>query len=145
MKKLGIVTVIALAIAALFITGCKPKSPEQRIGKIFEEISEELDLSEVQKTQLLGIKDEIIEKGREMREKRKEMHEDLYKLILSDRIDTDEVKAKAKEKHAGMKDFFNLTLDRVAEFHATLTPEQKERLVDLMKKHEKKMRPPWAH
>jgi Spy/CpxP family protein refolding chaperone len=140
--KTFIVLVVAIVGAAFLLAGCKPKSPEQAMNRIFKDLSRELNLSEVQKTQLLGIKEELMEKGREMHEEKEKMHEDMTRLVLSDRIDPDEVKSEAKKKHAGMEEVFNHAVDRLAEFHSTLSPEQKTQLVKLMDKH-KKRRPPW--
>lgn len=141
--KTIIILIVLIAGAGLLIAGCKPKSPEHMMNRMFKDMSRDLNLTEKQKTQLLSIKDELLEKGREMHKDRDKMHEEMIRLIMSDRIDPNEVKAEAKKKHARMEDLFNLTIDRLAEFHATLSQEQKERLVKLMEKHRKRRMPPW--
>jgi Spy/CpxP family protein refolding chaperone len=143
MKKIGIIVISAISVAALLFTGCKPREPRgpgHMVKRIFDEISDELNLTESQTTQLLSIRDELIEKGREMHKDREKMHEKLSQLILSDSIDPNKVKAEARKKHARFGDLIELTIDRLAEFHATLTPEQKESLVGLMEEHKKKMK-----
>lgn len=143
MKTIGIIAISAISVAAMLVTGCKPREPrgpEHMVKRIFNEISDELNLTEAQTTQLLSIRDELIEKGREMHEDREKMHEKLSQQILSDRIDANKVKVEARKKHARFGDLIELTIDRLAEFHATLTPEQKEGLVDLMEKHKKRMK-----
>ncbi len=76
MKTIIIVSVVAIVGAALLLAGCKPpRSPEQGVERFFEEISDKLDLSEAQTTQLLSIKDELFEKGREMHKDRERMHD----------------------------------------------------------------------
>jgi Spy/CpxP family protein refolding chaperone len=144
MKTFGIIAVIATALAAPFIIGCKPpRNPEHMVEQIFKDISDELNLTEAQKTLLFSIRDEFIEQGRKRHEEQERMHEDLSQLIMSDKIDTDEVKARIKGKHAEFENMIDLAVDRLAEFHDTLTPEQKERLVELMEKHRKKGMKPW--
>jgi Spy/CpxP family protein refolding chaperone len=144
MKTLGIVTLIATFLAAPFLIGCKPpRNPERMVERIFNDISEELNLTEDQKTLLFSIRDDFIEQGRKRHEDRERMHKDLSQLIMSDKIDTHEVKARIKEKHAEFENMIDLAVDRLAEFHDTLTPEQKERLVELMEKHHKRGMKPW--
>ena len=139
MKIIGIVLLIAVALA-LPLLGCRPRSPEHMIDRVFKDISKTLNLSEAQTARLLSARDEIKEKGREMHEERKKMHQDLSRLILSESIDVNEVKAVAKEKHDKMGDFMDLHIDRFAEFHADLTPEQKKLLAGLFDKHTRRMK-----
>jgi len=144
MKTFGIITVIASALAAPFLIGCKPpRHPEDMVEQIFKDISDELNLTEAQKTLLSSIRDEFIEQGRKRQEEQERMHQDLSRLIMSDRIDTDEVKARIKEKHAEFENMIDLAVDRLAEFHDTLTPDQKEQLVKLMEKHRNKCMKRW--
>ena len=86
MKIIGIVLLIAVALA-LPLLGCRPRSPEHMIDRVFKDISKTLNLSEAQTARLLSARDEIKEKGREMHEERKKMHQDLSRLILSESID----------------------------------------------------------
>lgn len=144
MKTIVIILIVAIAVAVLALIGCRPRSPEDMLNRIFKDISNKLNLSEAQTTQLFSIRDEIIEKGREMERDREKMHEELSRLILSDRIDVNEVKAEAKKKHDKMGAFIDFSIDRLAEFHATLTPEQKKSLVELMNKHKRRMKH-WHH
>jgi len=136
--KTIIILIVAIAGAAFILGGCRPKSPEHIMNRVFKDITNKLNLSESQKTQLLSIKNELLEKGREMHEDRENIHKEISELILSDRIDPEEVKAKGKKKHAKMEELLDLTVDRLAEFHATLSPEQKRSLVELMEKHHKR-------
>ena len=140
MKTIGVVLIIVVAVAVLFLLGARKRSPEHLIKRVFNNISNKLDLNDAQTTLLLSARDEIIEKGREMHEERERMHKDLSRLILSDRIDVDEVKAEAKKKHDKMEDFFNVGIEKFAEFHSTLTPEQKKSLAEMLEKHTQKMK-----
>ena len=69
------------------------------------------------------------------------MQLELSKLILSERINVAEVKVEAKKKHDKMATLIDHAIDRLAEFHGTLTPEQKKSLVDLMAKYKKMITP----
>ena len=57
------------------------------------------------------------------------MHEELVTQLRSEEIDKVRVKALVGEHRAQMDEIIDLIVDRLAEFHKTLTPEQKDKLV----------------
>jgi Spy/CpxP family protein refolding chaperone len=142
MKTLVIAIIVVIVFAGVGLIYFRPPSPEQMLEKIFNDISDKLNLNSAQKLLLSSIRDEVIKNGRERHEDFERMQLELSKLILSDRINLDEVKAEAKKKHDKMANLIDHAIARLVEFHATLTPEQKKGLVELMAKH-KKIMPPW--
>jgi Spy/CpxP family protein refolding chaperone len=57
------------------------------------------------------------------------MHEELVAQLRSEEIDQVRVKAVIAERRAQMDEIVDLIVVRLAEFHKTLTSEQKEKLI----------------
>jgi Spy/CpxP family protein refolding chaperone len=92
-------------------------------------ISETLDLSESQQDQLDEIKNELLAKAQGMHADKETMREELIAQLRSEEIDQELVKAKIVDHRAKMDEIVDLIVVRLAEFHKTLTPEQKEKLI----------------
>jgi Spy/CpxP family protein refolding chaperone len=103
-------------------------------------ISETLDLNESQQAQLDQIKDDLMAKARQMHADKDSMHSELVAQLRSEEIDQVRVKAVIAEHRAQMDEIVDLIVDRLAEFHKTLTPEQKEKLISKIETFKK-----WHH
>ena len=121
---------IALLIAAVAgFSGCRPHSHANKAAFMVDYISETLDLSESQQEQLNRIKDELMEKAQQMRAGRASMYGEIIAQLRSEEIDQARVMAIIAERRAQMNELIDLLVVRLAEFHKTLTQEQKEKLV----------------
>ena len=141
MKTIVIVIIVVIVVAGVGLIYFRPPSPERMVERIFNDISDKLNLNNAQKTLLSSIREEVIKNARERHEDFEKMQLELSKLILSERINVAEVKVEAKKKHDKMATLIDHAIDRLAEFHGTLTPEQKKSLVDLMAKYKKMITP----
>jgi Spy/CpxP family protein refolding chaperone len=103
-------------------------------------ISETLDLNDTQQAQLNQIKDDVMTKARQMRTDKESMREEFVAQLRSEEIDEVRVKAVIAEHRAQMDEVVDLIVGRMAEFHKTLTPEQKEKLVTKIETFKK-----WHH
>lgn len=109
-------------------------SPEKKAEWVVKKISKELKLNEGQKATLTAIKDDLIKKHKELKPDQTVFHDKVKALLLSDNINADQVKRlmdEKRESHAAMKDYL---ISKIIEFHAILTPEQKQLLVDKLEK-----------
>jgi len=113
---------------ALF-SGCRRHSHGHKAEFMVDYISETLDLNESQQAQLDQIKDELMEKAQQMHADKESMHAELVAQLRSEEIDQVRVKAVIAEHRTQMDEIIDLILVRLAEFHKTLTPEQKEKLI----------------
>jgi len=113
---------------ALF-SGCRRHSHGHKAEFIVDYISETLDLNDSQQAQLDQIKDELMEKAQLMHADKASMHAELVAQLRSAEIDQELVKAKIAEHRAKMDEIVDLIVIRLAEFHKTLTAEQKEKLI----------------
>jgi Spy/CpxP family protein refolding chaperone len=130
LKKRWSILMIALLIAGVAgFSGCRRPSHAHKAEFMVDYISETLDLSESQQEQLNQIKDELMEKAQQMHANRASMHQAVVTQLRSEEIDQAQVKAMIAEHRAKMDEIIDLIVVRLAEFHKTLTPEQKEKLI----------------
>jgi Spy/CpxP family protein refolding chaperone len=113
---------------ALF-SGCRRHSHGHKAEFMVDYISETLDLNESQQVQLDQIKDELMAKAQLMHADKESMHAELVAQLRSEEIDQVQVKAVIAEHRAQMDEIVDLIVDRLAKFHKTLTPAQKEKLI----------------
>ena len=128
-KGLYILMVTFLIAGVAGFTGCRRHSHAHKAEFMVDYISETLDLTENQREHLNRVKDELMEKARQMHADKESMHEELVAQLRSEEIDQVLVKEKIAEHRAKMDEIIDLLVVRIAEFHKTLTPEQKEKLI----------------
>jgi Spy/CpxP family protein refolding chaperone len=128
-KGLYILLITMLIVGVAGFNGCRRHSSAQKAAFMVDYISETLDLSESQQAQLNRIKAELLKKARQMHADKDSMREELIAQLRSEEIDQALVKAKIAEHRVQMDEIIDLIVVRLAEFHKTLTPEQKEKLI----------------
>ncbi len=129
-KKALYISLIGLLVSGVaMLSGCRRNSHGHKAEFMVDYISETLDLNESQQAQLDGIKDELLAKAHGMHADKASMHAELVTQLRSEEIDQELVKAKIAEHRAKMDEIVDLIVVRLAEFHKTLTAEQKEKLI----------------
>ncbi len=137
MWKRGYAVVLALAVAsALVFTGCY-RTPEQRAEHIVKRIASELDLTDAQKAHLDRIKDEFLARRPETAKLREETVKEANALMRSPEIDKAKLNDLTVKNQAQAGDMIGFISAKFAEIHDMLTPEQREKLVSHIEKHEK--------
>jgi len=129
-KKVLYILLIGMLISgvALF-SGCRRHSQGHKAEFMVDYISEALDLNESQQAQLDQIKDELMAKAKGMHADKESLHEELVTQLRSKEIDQVRVMAVIAEHREKMDEIIDLVVVRLAEFHKTLTAEQKEKLI----------------
>ena len=128
-KGLYILLIGMLISGIALLSGCRRHSHGHKAEFMVDYISETLDLNESQQVQMDQIKDEFMAKARQMHADKESLHEELVAQLRSEEIDQVRVKAVVAEHRAQMDEIVDLVVVRLAEFHKTLTPEQKEKLI----------------
>ena len=128
-KGLYILLIGMLVSGAALFSGCRRHSHGHKAEFMVDYISEALDLNESQQAQLGQIKDELMAKAKGMHADKESMHEEIVVQLRSEEIDQVRVKAVIAEHRAQMDEIIDLIVVRLAEFHKTLTAEQKEKLI----------------
>ena len=144
LRKLTIIAVVALiGIGSTFFVGCQHRGHQRGAAFMMDYLAEALDLTEAQQAMANSYKDEILAKVKGKHSEKRKIHDELKAQLGGDTIDTVRVKALVAEHRAGMDDVIDLIVDRVAELHATLSPEQREKLVSKLEKFEKRHQTEW--
>jgi len=128
-KGLYILLIGMLISGIALLSGCRRHSHGHKAEFMVDYISETLDLNESQQVKLDQIKDELMAKVGPMHADRESLHEELVAQLRREEIDQVRVKAVIAEHRAQMDEIADLVVVRLAEFHKTLTPEQKEKLI----------------
>ncbi len=139
-KGLHIMLIGMLVSGVAMFSGCRRHSQGHKAAFMVDYISETLDLNENQQAQLEQIKGEVMAKAQQMHADKESMHEELVVQLRSEEIDQVRVKALVAEHRAKMDEVVDLIVVRLAEFHKTLTPEQKEKLISKIETFKK-----WHH
>lgn len=131
MVKKGLyILLIGLLVSSMAVfSGCRRSGHSHKAEFMVDYISETLDLNESQQAQLDQIKDELMAKGRQMHAGKETMREEMVAQLRREEIDQARVKALITEHRAQMDEIVDLMVVRLAEFHKTLTPKQKEKLI----------------
>jgi Spy/CpxP family protein refolding chaperone len=141
LRTITIITVIAvLGLGSALFFGCRHDGPHKGAAFMMDYLTEALDLNEEQQTRANAIRDEILIKAQAMRSGKKQMHDELKAQLSSTKIDTTRVKELVAEHRAEMDEMIDLVVDRIADFHQTLSPEQRNKLLEKLEKFEK-----WHH
>ncbi len=141
LRTITLITVVAaLGLGSALFIGCRHEGPQRGAAFMMDYLTEALDLDEAQQAKAAAYKDEILAKVLAMRSENKQMHDEIKAQLGSEEIDTTRVKEIVAGHRAKMDEVIDLVVDRVADFHRTLSPEQRAKLVEKLEKFDK-----WHH
>ena len=120
---------------ALVGAGChRHHTPSERADWMTGKIAKHLDLDDQQKAKRAVVKDEVIAARAESQQEHRVIMEDVIAQVQSDRLDQSKI-ARLFERHqAGQTRLMQRVLPKVAEWHATLRPDQKAEAVEHLRK-----------
>ena len=98
-------------------------------------IASKLDLDQTQKAELKEIATEIAAKAKDMHADRETRHQEFADLVRQASVSNDTVKQMIAEKMDKMQELAYFATDRLVAFHATLTPEQREKVAEHIESH----------
>lgn len=137
MKKFSIITIAMAALAALVLSACYHRTPEQRADHLVKRMTAELSLNDAQKVQLEKIKNEFLARRSETK-LREETVKEANELMRSAEIDKNRLNALVEKSQAQANDMINFVTAKFTEIHDMLTPEQREKLVKHIEEHMQK-------
>ena len=130
-KKAIFIPLAGLIIFGLLtLAGCKRHGHHKGAEFMVDYVSEVLDLTDTQRADLDQIKEEFMEKAKQMHAEKETMKADILAQLEREEMDAAELKQIAARHRAQMDEIIDLGIDRLVEFHKTLTPEQKTKLVE---------------
>lgn len=138
-KLISFTAITLLAVSGFILAGCGPQrffcaTPEERAAMIVKKMTRDLSLTKEQVEKVNRIKEEILVKTKNIRDERESVHSDMKALITSSKLDRNQVNrfiAGREDKFRALKPFF---VDKLVEFHAILTPEQRAKVAEKMDK-----------
>ena len=138
-------SIIILLLLGIFATGCKhrschfSKSPEEKIEFFVEHVSDELDLTDAQEVKVKNLAEEVHLKM----ESQKNTTHDIYTAILGEirnnHVDKQKLNSVIENKMDSFEEMKPFIIDKFAEFHNILTPDQRNELAEKMEKLHKRM------
>jgi uncharacterized membrane protein len=132
------VWIAILVIGLMCLGSCRHPSPEKMADRAIVELTAKLELNISQQQQLQVIKMELLGKMAEMKKARQSMHGEVLTELQKDVLDQEKLKKMVNSRKTEMDDLSNMVIARFAQFHSTLSPEQKKKLVDYVKDKEKR-------
>lgn len=134
-KAVGILAIIGLGVGlGSLVSGCRHRSPEQRAEWVVKKISNELDLTDAQKPKLQAVADFIVTERKAQEAQREETFTFAMAQVRGERLDKTEIERRVNRKLDEMKQKAPRLVDLVSEFHASLTPEQREKAASKLEK-----------
>ncbi len=144
MRTLTIITILTLVgLGTTLFVGCQHGGGHRGADFMVDYMTEVLDLTEDQEAMADAFKIEILAKAKEMHADKKQMHAEIKTQLSSEAIDTEHVKALMIEHRKGMEVVANMAVDRIAEFHATLSPDQRAKLIKKLDKWQDRHHREW--
>lgn len=137
MKKFSIIAIVMAALAALVLSACYHRTPEQRADYLVKRMTAELGLNDAQKAQLEKIKNEFLARRSETK-LREETVKEANELMRSAEIDKNRLNALVEKSQAQASDMINFVTAKFTEIHDMLTPDQREKLVKHIEEHMQK-------
>ncbi len=120
---------------ALVGAGChRHHTPTERADWMTSKIAKHLDLDDQQKAKLMAVRDEMVAARAESQSEHKAMMEEVIAQVQSDRLDQAKLTQLMDRHQAEQKRVMQRVLPKVADWHATLRPEQKAEAVEHLRK-----------
>ncbi|MBU1567546.1 MAG: periplasmic heavy metal sensor [Proteobacteria bacterium] len=136
MKKWAIIITTLLAGSSLLLFGgCRHGHHKaEHIDFIVDYLEETLDLDTAQQAKLAEIRKEFTEKVTTLKGSRQKMRPMVKEQLAADKIDAKVIKQAIALHRQELDSVMDLAVDRLAEFHAILTPAQRQKLINKLEK-----------
>ncbi len=126
-------TVVIAALATLLVA-C---TSEEQQAKIFVSVTaNKFDLNEQQKAKLFEVAMVALDLRTEMTQDSKELKQELLTMLSAETLDTARINRVLEEKEEIFRKYSRLLVADFAELHRTLTAEQKQKLIETLKKRD---------
>lgn len=138
LKRMTFVTV-ALAIVSLgLLAACNSKTPEEKAQSFVNHSARKFDLTDYQKARLLEVASVALDLRAELTKDQDELNVELINMFVSDQLDQPRINQVLTEKEEIFKTYSRLLITRVAEFHDSLSPQQRREIAEILRKHSRR-------
>lgn len=140
MKIVFAFTSVVLIVGALALTACaRHRSPEERADWVTKRIAKQLDLDEQQRAKLEAVKQEMLTARGRLGKEEQTLFDDVVAQIQADRLDQAKVIQLLERRQELQRQVAPQVVAKIAEFHASLTPEQKAKAVEQLRHFRERM------
>jgi len=136
-KTKYLILAIVLIVCASVFVGCKSNGHRKGHEFALDYISETLDLTETQQTDLEAIKEEVMAQVDDIHASKKAMCTTLKGQLEQPQMDTMVIQELVENHRKQTNTIVDLVVERLIEFHAQLTPGQKTKLIAKLEKFER--------
>lgn len=134
-STLRVVVGILMMAGAFTAAAChRHHTPAERADWMAGKIARELKLDEQQKAKLAAVKDEVLAARAESKKERRAMMDEVITQVQNERLDQAKITQLFEQHQAGQTRMLTRVLPKVAEWHASLRPEQKAEAVEHLRK-----------
>lgn len=136
-KRLYLIPVLfIISLSAFALSACNhPQSPQEKADWIVHKITTEFKLRDDQIVKLEDIKNEIMKHHKEHKAKKAVMMEKLLAEIQKPTIDHSFFMDSVNKFKTAIEQSSPVLIDKIVIFHASLTDTQKQKMVEMIKKH----------
>lgn len=129
--------IIFFLIAGVTGVGIAQKVKQMRDGGpwlfMLNKITQDLNLTDQQKTDINKLKDEIKAKRESMKKDRQSPMDDFANAFKQDKLDKETLKSIEQKHEANRQEMKDFMMDELIKFHDILTPDQRNQVVEKMK------------
>lgn len=111
-------------------------NPEERVLMVSLYLTKKLDMDTSQQQALETITNELLKKGKALHGMRASSRDELVSILRADSVDTQRIQLLQSQHQAVITDFITEAGARLTEFVNMLSPEQRQRLAELIENHE---------
>ena len=136
---------LALGVGTVLFAGCHGHGrhggdPHKKADKIVDKMKNKLELNQDQEVKARKIAHEVADRAAEFRAMRKEVRQEALLQLRAAAVDEGALNQNLENQEAKFKELRTFMIQKFAEFHAVLTPEQREKLAAYLEKGGQKMR-----
>ena len=132
----------AISLAVLTLLAACGRSPDDRWDRrsdyVVRRLDRELNLTQEQRVEVEALVAEVTAEMASRRESSEPQFDEAQALFRQDRLSAEEVEAFIEAYEGDRQQTRRFMAQKVAEFHAILTPEQRDRLAQLAEEHHTK-------
>ena len=130
LKKISIISFVGILLISLVaFVGCRQSSALGRTAFMMDYLTEMLDLTPDQQAQLKQYVGEVFQKGKELRPYKQEIRKAVVAELKKDTMDQEALVGLILQNQARSEEIIRLIVQRTADFHKSLTTEQKAKLI----------------
>ena len=142
-----LIAVAALAAVSLGCANSTEQSQEERMAEHVtehvEEALDELQATDAQRERIRGLADDLIEQFKSFHADHRATHAKVKAMWLADRADPKQAHALVDERIDAVRSLAHTVTDAVLQLHDTLTPEQRQAVVERVEERRRHWHDRW--